>query len=88
MPTSKLALAPDADGRLKKQAGDLPRRACRLNRIYLFVLAGAFVAGGVLLLLSLLQPVNTALKTRANSTAMDSFFIGTGKIYWFGGKHK
>lgn len=42
--------------------------------------AGAFVAGGGVLLLPLsedgLQPVITALKARPNRTTKDSFFIG------------
>ena len=51
--------------------------------------AGAFVAGvdGVDDELGL-QPVNTALKARPNSTTKDSFFIGGGNFYWFAGKHK
>jgi hypothetical protein len=51
--------------------------------------AGAFVlAGGVLLSDALLQPVNTALIARPNSTTKDSFFIGRRNFYWFEGKHK
>ena len=54
------------------------------------MLAGAFVLGvaGGVLLLSLLQPLTTALKARPNSTTKDSFFIGAGNLYWFAKKHK
>ena len=50
-----------------------------------FVEAGAVGAGFSELGL---QPVNTALKARPNSTAKDSFFIGRRNFYWFAGKHK
>jgi hypothetical protein len=52
--------------------------------------AGAFVAAGVVdgVLLSLLQPLTTALKARPNSTTKDSFFIGTRNLSCFPKKHK
>ncbi len=50
-----------------------------------FVAAGV-VAGGVLL--SLLQPLTTALKARPNSTTKDSFFIGGRNLSCFAKKHK
>jgi len=52
--------------------------------------AGAFVAAGVLdgVLLSLLQPLTTALKARPNSTTKDSFFIGRRNFSCFLEKHK
>jgi hypothetical protein len=61
----------------------------------LFVSAGAagagmeFVAAGVLDgVLSLLQPLTTALKARPNSTTKDSFFIGRRNFSCFPKKHK
>ena len=69
-----------------------------LEMIYgLFVSAGAagagveFVAAGVVVagvLLSLLQPLTTALKARPNSTTKDSFFIGRRNFSCFPEKHK
>jgi hypothetical protein len=62
----------------------------------LFVSAGAagagveFVAAGVVdgVLLSLLQPLTTALKARPNSTTKDNFFIGRRNFSCFPKKHK
>jgi hypothetical protein len=72
--------------------------ACFSKRLEIFYgalvlggVAGAFVlgvAGGVVFSEALLQPVNTALKVRPNSTTMDSFFIGKRNFYWFTEKHK
>jgi len=52
--------------------------------------AGALVAAGVVegVLLSLLQPLTTALKARPNSTTKDSFFIGGRNLSRFPKKHK
>jgi hypothetical protein len=51
--------------------------------------AGVFVAAGVLDgVLSLLQPLTTALKARPNSTTKDSFFIGRRNFSCFPKKHK
>jgi hypothetical protein len=58
------------------------------NRLYGAFVGAAFVevaGGGVELGL---QPVNTALKARPNSTTKDNFFIGRGNFYWFEEKHK
>jgi hypothetical protein len=67
-----------------------------LEMIYgLFVSAGAagagveFVAAGVVVgVLSLLQPLTTALKARPNSTTKDIFFIGRRNLSCFSKKHK
>jgi hypothetical protein len=55
-----------------------------------FVVAGAAFVGGVdgVELLSLLQPLTTALKARPNSTTKDSFFIGRRNLSCFPQKHK
>ena len=55
-----------------------------------FVVAGgvAFVDAGGVELLSLLQPLTTALKARPNSTTKDSVFIGGRNLSCFPKKHK
>ena len=54
-----------------------------------FVGAGvAFVGAGGVELLSLLQPLTTALRARPNSTTKDSFFIGGRNLSCFPKKHK
>ena len=53
------------------------------------VVGAAFVvAGGVVELSELLQPLTTALKARPNSTTKDSFFIGRRNLSCFPEKHK
>ena len=72
----------------KKHAGRMARRVLIRINYGAFVVAGAFVAGADPPEGAWLQPVITALKARPNSTTKDSFFIGSGNLYWFPKKHK
>jgi hypothetical protein len=87
----------DAQATTKKRAGQ--KCPAVFSKYFGNDYGAAFVVGGVVgaafvdgvdgvELLSLLQPLTTALKARPNSTTKDSFFIGRRNLSCFPKKHK